>query len=111
MIALCTMDADRLTIETLKLLVQVAWADHEIAKEEYDYIMTLAEQSSAAPEVIESLRRALVDEGRIPAPDFGLLRKYPDEVMRAVKDMIAIDNQIVEEEEAIAEQIEELLRG
>lgn len=105
------MDGDRLTIETLKLLVQVAWADHEIATEEYDYIMTLVQQTNATPEVVETLRRALVDEGRVPAPDFGLLRQHPDRVMNAVRDMIAIDNKIVEEEEAIAAQIEALLEG
>ena len=105
------MEADRLNIETLKLLIQVAWADHEVEQREIDYIMTMAQQWGVSAEVTESLQRALRDEGRLPAPDIGFLRKYPDRVMQAVNDMIAIDDEIVEDEEAMAAQIRELLQG
>lgn len=105
------MEAERLNIETLKLLIQVAWADHEVAQREIDYIMTMAQQWGVSSEVTGSLERALRDDGRLPAPDIGFLRKYPEEVMRAVNEMIAIDDEIVEDEEAMAVQIRELLQG
>ncbi len=99
----------QISVETLKLLVAAAWADHEIAPEEVDYILMLARQTDVSDDVIEMLRRSFEDSGSLPAPDFALLRKHKQLAISAVKQLIAIDNRIVEDEIAMLEAVEKLL--
>jgi hypothetical protein len=96
-------------IETLKLLVQVAWADHEVSDAEIDYVLGMAGQVGASEQDTEMLRQSLRDEGCLPAPNLGLLRKYRDDVLAAVDTLIGIDDQIVEDEVSTREEIATLL--
>jgi hypothetical protein len=100
---------ERLAIETLKLLVEVAWADREIATEEAVYLESLAEQAAVPAGELAALRVALRDERRMPAPDLTLLRRHAGEVLRAVDDLIRIDARIVDDELRVRRAIESLL--
>lgn len=99
----------RVGIETLKLLVQVAWADHEVTDDELEHVLSLAEQVGASEQDAELLRASLRDESTLPAPDLGLLRSHRDEVLRAVDILIGIDDEVVDDEKNIREQIAALL--
>lgn len=101
--------ADRIRLETLKLLVEAAWADREIDEREADYIMLLARQCNASDEDIASIEADLADERRLPAPNMQLLRASRTEVLRAVDEIIAIDNRIVADEKAARAAIARLL--
>lgn len=101
----------RVGIETLKLLVEVAWADREIAEAETDYLLAMAEQAGASDAERTELRRELRDQGRLPAPDISLLREYRDQVLREVDQLIAVDHRIVDDELAARAAVRRLLDG
>lgn len=101
--------ADRIRLETLKLLVEVAWADHEVAAAEAEYVLGLARQANAPEAELEHLRQALADERRLTAPDLALLRANRADVLRAVDDLIAIDDRIVTDEVAARAAVGRLL--
>jgi hypothetical protein len=101
--------ADRIRLEALKLLVEVAWADHEIADGEADYLLGLASQANASDVELDELRRSLADEQRLTAPDLALLRANKDDVLRAVDQLIAVDDRIVQDEVAARDAVRRLL--
>lgn len=103
------MPHHQIDLETLKLLVQVAWADHEVADEEKEHILTLARQMEAKEEEVESLRAALSDEGRLPAPNLEMLRGHYDQVMKSIDQLIHIDKHIVDDERAVRDAVAEML--
>ena len=92
------MAQPRLGIEILKLLVQVAWADHEVSPEEIETVLSLAETVKASQEEVDYLRKCLSEETRLPAPDFALLREHSDAVLAAVDQMIAADSEVCADE-------------
>ena len=96
-------------LETLKLLVQVAWADHEVAEEESAYILSLARQLDANSDELQSLERALADEGRLPAPNLTMLRGHYNDVMSSIDQLIHIDHKIVNDERAVRDAVAHLL--
>jgi len=102
---------ERVNVEILKLLVQIAWADHEVVPEETDFILDLAEQANASEFDKELFRQCLRDEAQLPAPDFGLLRQYKQEALAAAERLIAIDRRIADDEKATLAQVRELLEA
>lgn len=102
------VDGHELKIETLRLLVQLAWADHEVSENETEYILSLAEKFDAKPEELEEIKAALAG-GKLPMPNLGLLRGHHDKVMRTIDDIIAIDDRIVEDEEELREMVAQML--
>jgi uncharacterized tellurite resistance protein B-like protein len=103
------MSAEKLRVEILKLLLQVAWADDDIAPEEVDHILSLAEQANASEFDMELFRQCLRGDAALPAPDFALLRAHSDEVLSAAADLIASDDKVDADEAAVLRQIRELL--
>lgn len=103
------MEGHQLGLETLKLLIQVAWADHVVTTEETDHILSLARQMEATDDEIAFLERALSDEGRLPAPNMGQLRGHYDHVMRSIDQLISIDKVIVDDERAVRDAVAHLL--
>ena len=97
--------------EVIKLLVQVAWADREIAPEERDYIVGMAQGAQFDTEEIEELRLALEDPARLPAPDFEFLKRYKDDVRRAATVLIRMDRIVAPDEARMLEDIDRLLAG
>jgi hypothetical protein len=98
-------------IETLKLLVQVAWADHEVTDSEIEHVLSMAAQVGASEADTAMLRKSLADDCALPAPNLGLLREHREDVLKAVDVLIGIDDQIVDDERAAREQIAALLGG
>lgn len=104
------MHASRLTVETLKLLVGIAWADHDVSIQEMNYILTVAERAGVPEHDAETLRAALRDENQLPQPDLALLREHREDVLRTVDLLISIDDQIVDDERAARDAVARLLR-
>ena len=103
------MEAHFIGLETLKLLVQVAWADRDMDASESALITSLASQVGASEQEASFIRMALEDEGRMPAPNLDLLRGHYDDVMQAVDQIITIDQRIVDDERAVRDAVASLL--
>lgn len=102
-------DEKRLTHELLKLLVQFAWADDEVAKEETDHILFIARAAGLEPAALAELESALDGLGKAPAPDLGLLRQHRDEALAAAKVLLMTDQHMDDSESELLEQLGELL--
>lgn len=103
------MQENSLELETLKLLISVAWADHEVSNEEAEYVLFLAQQNGVNASRLESLHCALANERRLPGVNLPLLRQHRTDVLRAVDQLIRVDERIVDDEIAVRRAIECLL--
>lgn len=97
--------------EVIKLLLQVAWADDELAAVEREHIRSLADNAEFSADEKRSLEGAMKDRALLPAPDYDLLRKYKQDVKRAVVVLIRKDRHVAPAEAAILERIEKMLEG
>ena len=95
----------QIQIETLKLLVQIAWANKHLSSKEANYILDLARQVEAKDEELHYLRNTLADAGHLPAPNLELLRGHYADVMQSIDQLIHIDNLIVDDERAVRDAI------
>jgi hypothetical protein len=102
-------DQQRVQVETIKLLVQVAWADHEIAPEEVTFIIEAAKSANVSAHDVATLGEWLDDRMTLPPPDLGFLRKHSRQVIAAVSQLITIDDRIVKDELDALNQIRTLL--
>lgn len=103
------MDAHLLKMETLKLLVQLAWADHEVSDKETVYILELAMKFEANKSELAELSAALQEGGKLPMPNLGLLRGHKEQVMTSIDEIIAIDDRIVEDERELRDMVADML--
>jgi hypothetical protein len=100
---------DRFHLELLKLLLHVAWSDDEIDPREARLILGVARQWHIPAEDLALLESCLDLGQPMPAPDLGLLRTRPQDVLLAVRGVIGSDAQVrLPERESFA-QIRELL--
>ncbi len=102
-------EQQRVQVETIKLLVQVAWADHEIAPEEVTFIIEAAKRAKVSAHDVATLGEWLDDRMTLPPPDLGFLRQHADEVITAVSLLITSDNRIVKDEVDALNQIRAML--
>ncbi|MDC0707465.1 TerB family tellurite resistance protein [Stigmatella sp. ncwal1] len=100
---------DAFHIELLKLLLHVAWSDDDINPSEVRALLGAAQRWHIPPLEIQRLERCLEKGERLPAPNLGLLRQHPDEVLSTVRTLIGCDAQIQRSEEEMLAQIRELL--
>jgi len=96
--------------ELLKLLLQVAWANDEIADQEAAALRAFANKSQLSPEQQAFLAEWLSGSAPLPPPNLGYLKDHRLDVMRAVKELLMTDLHVDGEEEAILSQIGALLR-
>lgn len=96
--------------EVVKLLLQVAWADHELAGEEAQALRDFAAQSGVSEADRATLEACLAGSQRLPLPNLGLLKEQRIEVLRAVRQLLKSDARIHEEEEALLEELTAALR-
>ncbi|MES1174376.1 MAG: TerB family tellurite resistance protein [Myxococcales bacterium] len=96
--------------ELVKLLLQVAWADDDVAPAEADALLGYARKSNLGQDQLELLGAWLAGREPLPPPNLGFLKGRRLEVMRAVKDLLTSDLRVAAEEEAILDQISSLLR-
>jgi uncharacterized tellurite resistance protein B-like protein len=99
----------KFAFEVTKLLLQAVWADGEVADEESEALHDFAVRSGVELADIETLDACLTGASPLPVPNLGLLRDRRTDVMRAVQKLVASDERIHEDEEAILTQISELL--
>ena len=99
------MAVTKLTIETIRLLLHVAWADGEVAPEEYDYILRMARNAGMTEEDILSVDRALRDRDVLREPDFAFLKPFRTTVLEHVNSLIVADDKIAAEETNILHKI------
>src|SRR5688500_7440146 len=102
-------DETRFQLELLKLLLQAACADDQVVRVEAEIVLGLA-RSWALPEQEIAPLRAAIEQGRgLPAPDLGLLRRRPREVLTAIEVLIRADGRLSGSEAQLLAQVETLL--
>ena len=95
--------------EVIKLMLQAAWADLHLAREEAELIMGRAEKLGLWPNQLAVVKSCLEGKRKLPPPDLGLLRLNPNEVLWIVRELFLVDTKFVEDEKELMEQIEQLL--
>jgi len=95
--------------ELIKLLVQVAWADHDVAAAEAEALVAFAKRQGLPQHELDALQAMLTGRTPLIPPNLGLLKPRRTDVLRAVKELLLSDLEIAEEEEAILSQIASLL--
>ena len=97
--------------EVIKLLLQVAWADDEVATREKDMIFGLA-RGWFVPEPELKILMERLDQGiPLPQPNLKMLRSRVDDVMEAVRGLVLSDGKVAAEESEMIKQIQEMLKG
>jgi hypothetical protein len=103
-------ELDRLNLEILGLMLQVAWADEEVASQEAVAIIGRARELAVGEDHIELLEACLRGEKTLPPPDMGFLRLHRDDALAAIRTLIAADEGGGNAGEAeVLAQIEEML--
>lgn len=97
------------TLELVKLLLQVVWADHDVAPAEAEALSAFARRRGLSD--AEQAEVAAMLSGRAPLtpPNLGLLKSRRTEVLRDVKELLLADLELAEEEEDLLGQIAALL--
>ncbi|HYO71125.1 MAG TPA: TerB family tellurite resistance protein [Archangium sp.] len=100
---------DRFYIELLKLLLHVAWSDDELKPSEAHALIGAARRWKVPLPELQRLERCLELGEPLPAPNLGLLRQHPDEVLATARTLIGSDAEVHLSEEEMLGQIRELL--
>jgi uncharacterized tellurite resistance protein B-like protein len=95
--------------ELVKLLLQVAWADHDVAAAEAEALLSFARRSGLTAAQLQELSEMLAGRTPLSPPNLGLLKERRTEVLRAVKELLLCDLEVSGEEEQILDQIAALL--
>jgi uncharacterized tellurite resistance protein B-like protein len=95
--------------ELVKLLLQVAWADHDVAPVEAQTLIAYARRSGLSEAELTNLSNMLSGRAPLSPPNLGLLKERRTDVLRAVKELLLSDLEVAEEEEDILEQVAALL--
>jgi uncharacterized tellurite resistance protein B-like protein len=98
------------SFELLKLLLQVAWADDDVAPEEAEALLAYGRKSLLSQDKLELLSQCLAGRAPLPPPNLGFLKERRLDVMRAVRELLLSDLSVADEEQAILEQISLLLK-
>jgi uncharacterized tellurite resistance protein B-like protein len=96
-------------LELVKLLVQVAWADHDVAPAEAEALLRFARKQGLPAGELDALSNMLTGRAPLSPPNLGLLKGHRTEVVRAVKELLLTDLHVAEEEEEVLRQIAALL--
>ncbi len=103
------MDSTQITVETIRLLLFVAWSDDDIAPEEYDYIYRIARSAGLPHKDVMALDAALRDRTRLYEPNMEILKPHREEVLAHVQELIGADDHIAQAETDILIKIASLL--
>ena len=96
-------------LELVKLLLQVAWADHDVAPAEAEALLAFGRRSGLDESELANLANMLAGRTPLAPPNLGLLKQRRADVLRAVKELLLSDLEVAEEEEEILSQIAALL--
>ncbi|MGZ3460816.1 MAG: TerB family tellurite resistance protein [Archangium sp.] len=100
---------DRFHLELLRLLLHVAWSDDEVDPREAQALFDAARFWKVPPPELQRLERCLQLGEPLPAPNLGLLRQHPDDVLATVRTLINSDAEVHLSEQETLAQIRELL--
>ena len=87
--------------ELVKLLVQAAWADHDVAPAEAEALMAYARRASLPEGELVALQAMLTGRAPLVPPNLGLLKQHRTDVLRAMKELLLSDLSIADEEEQL----------
>jgi uncharacterized tellurite resistance protein B-like protein len=102
-------DDRRFHTEVLKLLLQVITSDEQVAPEEIEELCFLAERWKVPASEVSALIACLREHKPLPAPDLGLLRTRPQDVIQMARVVAASDHHVANEEVEMLLQIRALL--
>jgi uncharacterized tellurite resistance protein B-like protein len=106
------LDPDPAVVEELlKLLVEVAWCDHELHPDEVAHIRGIAKKVLKSTERLAAVDAWLARDRRLPPPDLSVLRRNAEETMKASARVMTADRKIVEDEKEFARVLAEVLAG
>ncbi len=96
-------------VETLKLLLQVAWADDTLDPKERAAVAEVGPKWGVPEDVLAMLLKHL-DLGKpLPQPNLGLLRQHRDVVLAAAEWFVGVDGVIDETEKEFLVTVRQLL--
>ena len=96
-------------VETLKLLLQVAWADDTLDPKEREAVVKLG-PAWGVPEETMALLLKHLDMGKpLPQPNLSLLRQHRAVVISAAEWFVSVDGVIEESEKEFLATVSELL--
>lgn len=95
--------------ELLKLLVQVAWADHQLHEGEVEGLLHLADALLPSDEKLAEVEAWLAGRAPLPPPDLQRLAGHGDAVMLEVKRVLQADGVVNLDEERMYAHVERLL--
>jgi uncharacterized tellurite resistance protein B-like protein len=99
----------RFYTEVLKLLLQIMTSDNELAPEEFQEFSEVSRNWPVPASEVTTLLKHVKEGKPLPAPDMGLLRSRPKDVIEAARMMAASDQHIDSAEVDMLMQIRELL--
>ncbi|MHB8873145.1 MAG: TerB family tellurite resistance protein [Myxococcaceae bacterium] len=102
---------DQFNVEVLKLLLQVAWADDEVAERERLLILGAARSWNVDEKTLAFLLDRLDKGHPLPSPNMAMLKARADEALEAARALVAADGEVREDEKAMLEQLREMLGG
>lgn len=96
-------------VETLKLLLQTAWANDVLDPKERDAVVRLGAHWNVPEDTMAELLKHL-DLGKpLPQPNLALLRAHRDSVLQAAEWFIGVDGVVDEQEREFVNTVAELL--
>jgi uncharacterized tellurite resistance protein B-like protein len=101
--------SNNISFEVVKLLLQVAWSDHEASPNEAEGIMQFAKRHDLDEVELAAVSAALFDRAPLPVPDLGTLKAHRVRVLGELKELLESDLGVSHEEEAMLRQISQLL--
>ncbi len=96
------------SLELVKLLLQVVWADHEVSSEEASRLRGFAADQGLSEAQLTELDGYLRGSAPLPPPNLGLLRERRVEVMRSVRALL-VQLSVGAEEDHILSELSALL--
>jgi tellurite resistance protein len=100
---------EAVSIELLKLLLQVAWADDELSGDEVESLHHHAAALYLSPPAVAEFDAWLHRRAPLPPPNMGLLREHRAVALRACARLTQSDGVVRPEEHALMRQVMEML--
>ena len=99
----------KLEMECIKLLMQVAWADHEVGEAEAERVFAHARNLKLSQKALDVMWECLRGSRKLPAPDLGFLRQHAAVVYELAEGLVHADGEVTEDEVDTLAQIKTLL--
>jgi hypothetical protein len=103
------MSEPNISLEVVKLLLQVAWADHDVADAEAEAILDFARRHALGPSDLAAVEAALKAGASLPVPNLGALKPHRERVLGELHELLVRDLHVSDEEASIVEQVSSLL--